>query len=117
VIIIAKELGIDDYQVVENLFCEVLRWLEGNESGKLLGVDIIAIGQSLYEVEGEELYKEDENRRDAVDFERMRSMKGESYNPRNKWWDPRFMPEKDYDLVLTKNSKKLKKYYEQVGEE
>ena len=116
VVIIARELGIDDYQVVENLLCEMLRWLERQESDKLVGIDTVGVNQPLYEIEEDDvLYKKGASSREAMNFDEIRSKKGEEYSPRNQWWDPRWAPVTDNDLVLTKNSKKLKQYYEQMG--
>ncbi len=61
------------------------------------------------------LYKKGASSREAMNFDEIRLKKGEEYSPRNKWWDPRWAPVTDNDLVLTKNSKKLKQYYEQMG--
>ena len=47
VFILSKELGIDDYQIVENIICETLRKLEGGGGDRYLGVDTIAVDQPL----------------------------------------------------------------------
>ena len=48
--ILLYELGKDDYQVVENLICEILRCLEGGEASRYTGVDTVSIGQLLYHI-------------------------------------------------------------------
>lgn len=103
VIIVACALNMDEYQVVENLICETLRWLAGNMSHRHIGVDTVAIDQLLYVFIEGVLFKVGRDTREAIDMEEMKwRYMGEEYNPKNKWWQPMWAPQKDGDLVLTK---------------
>ena len=113
VVIIARKLHIDDYQVIENLICETLRWLKGDMSERLVGVDTVAVNQPLYEFVDGVLFKVGRRTREAIDMDELkRRYRGEEYNPENKWWMPTWCPENDDDLVLTKKAKKLKEYHD-----
>ena len=51
VLILSKELGIDYYQVVEILICEILRREESGGTDRFTGVDTIMVDQPLYQID------------------------------------------------------------------
>ena len=120
VIILSAELGIEDYQIVENLICETLRDKYG-KGGQYLGVDTIGVEQPLYQFVEDVLYSigRDGNVEEINLDEVRRKNPPKGYNPRLKWWDmdinnPGFSLGDDYDYVLTKKSKVLRRYLDSI---
>ena len=123
VFILSVHLGIEDYQIVENLICETLRDKYG-KNGQYLGVDTIAVDQPLYQFVEDVLYSIGRDGKveeiNLNEVRRLHPPKG--YNPRLKWWDmdinnPGFSLGGDYDYVLTKRSKVLREYLGRIGQE
>lgn len=115
VYMLSSELGIEDYQIVENLICETLRLHEGGGT-KYLGVDTVAVDQPLYQFVEDVLYCIGRGGdRKEVDLNQLREMNPpKGYAPCHKWWNmdvdnPGFSLGPDYKYYLTKRSKVLKR--------
>lgn len=121
VMMISRELHIEDLQVVENILCETLRWLCGNENLKMLGVDTIGINQPLYQFIGERLIREEaDGSRAIIDLASLRSAKpSRTYSPTYRWWElgcgrVYSVLGRDFNIYLSKNSKCLREYYNNI---
>lgn len=117
VVMIGGRLGIRDYQIVENLICETLRRIEGDGGDRFVGVDTIGVDQPLYTFVDRILCAIGDNgEKKPVNISALkRRYKAKTYNPAFKWWcmnvdNPEWELGDDFDLVLTKRSKVLKKY-------
>jgi len=117
IIVLSRELQIDDYQIVENIVCETLRWMEGDQTGKFVGVDTIAVDQPLYTFVGGVLHVIGANGcAGQLDFEKFkREHPAKEYNPQFEWWGmnidfPRWTLGDDCALVLSTKSKVLMEY-------
>ena len=115
--ILSRELAIEDYQIVENLICETLRWMEGGGTDRFTGVDTVALNQPLYKfIRGVLMKFSCDGGVSRVDLGKIRSAPViREYNPRYRWWivdvdDPVRSLGKDHDLVLTKKSKRYREY-------
>ena len=85
--VLAHALDIPCRRVVENLFCEALRWNAGGRTTRFTKHDIILKGMKLYQMKNEVLYKgfggdtmKVENWMEFATFD------GEFYDPLIKWW-------------------------------
>ena len=112
VFILSRELGIDDYQIVENMICETLRRLEGGGGDRFLGVDTVAVDQPLYQFVYGVLKKTDSDGKiEVVNIEEMKmNNPSKEYAPRYEWWNvspdnPTAVLGVDFDMILTKKSR------------
>ena len=116
VYMLALELDIDDNQIVENMICETLRLYEGGGSNKYVGVDTIGVDQPLYQFINNVLTRVTRDGSSEINISDMKKKHPpRKYDPMYKWWNicaahPHSTLGNDYDLVLTKNSKVLKRY-------
>ena len=122
VIILSRKLGIDDYQIVENMICETLRRLEGGGEDRFLGVDTIASDQPLYQFVEDVLKKVGSDGSDmVVDMEEMkRNNPAKIYSPTYEWWNvnpdhPSGVLGEDHDMILSKKSKAWIEYKKAHG--
>lgn len=115
---LAQELGLCDYQIVENMICETLRWHAGDERDRFMGVDTVGIDQPLYSFVHEELLRIGSNGVvSSIDLNTLKTQKATKiYAPKYRWWE---LDHKslatvlgdDFNIYLTKNSKCLKAHY------
>ena len=119
IVILSKELQIDDYQIVENIVCETLRWVEGDETGKFVGVDTIAVDQPLYTFVGKVLHVVGaDGHTEELDLDKFKQQHpAKEYKPCIEWWGmnidfPHWTLGDNYALVLSTKSKVLAEYVE-----
>ena len=116
VYMLSLELEINDHQIVENMICETLRLLEGGGTNKYVGVDTIGVDQPLYQFKNNTLMRVTRNGSSEINLvEVKKNHPPREYDPIYRWWEmseahPETTLGDDYDLVLTKNSKVMKKY-------
>ena len=85
--VLSHALGIPCLRVLENIFCEALRWYAGGYTNKYTKHDIILKGMELYQMRNGNLYKgmggDTMLEEDWMVFD---TFDGEFYNPLIKWW-------------------------------
>ena len=85
--VLAHVLDIPCLRVVENIFCEALRWHAGGCTEKFTKHDIILRGVELYHMRDGVLYKGiGGNSMNREDWMELDAFDGELYNPIIRWW-------------------------------
>ena len=114
-ITLSEELQIEDFQIIENIICETLRWISGDEGDKLLGVDTVGINQPLYLFVRDHLTRIASDGSSAIiDLEALRKYKAPRiYSPKYKWWELERngvsgVLGDDFNVYFTKKSKYLR---------
>ena len=114
---LCQELGCDS-QTGENVLCETLKSADQTTRTVNRGeVDVVAEGQSYYEVVGGKLLVITcEGDRRFIEFEDItQEADGEEYGPKWKWWEmnpdyPELLLGTNQDIMLSEQSKPLKAY-------
>ena len=113
---LCQELDCDS-QTGENLLCETLKSADQTGGVNRGEVDVVAEGQSYYEVVGGKLLVITcEGNRRLIEFEDItQETNGEEYSPKWKWWDmnpdyPELLLGRNQDIILSEQSKPLKAY-------
>lgn len=113
---LCQELDCDS-QTVENLLCETLKSADRTVRVNRGEVDVVAEGQSYYEVVGDKLLVITcEGERRLIEFDDItKERNGEEYRPKWRWWEmnpdyPELLLGRNQDIILSEQSKPLMAY-------